>query len=266
MNTSGTRLPVSGNPLRLAVSGSPWRGAWYLAAYVFGVGWLLFSAAFLAVTSAAVFAVTLAGIPLLAAAAVALHGCADVERFRLRQVLTEPVHGYYQPVTEKGLIAQATTRWRDRATWRDVAYLIGLWAPLFILDTVVLTVWLILLAGIALPAWYWAPESTYGHGVTVHGVQLGYFPNGPHGAGGHGIYVQSLPSALAAAAVCLILFLIFNYVLVATARAHASVARSVLRAPGDPLAAARQVLTTPGPLGTLETTRRNGALGVGPPY
>jgi hypothetical protein len=265
MNTSDTRLPFWGNPLRLAVSGSLWRGAWYLTAYVFGTGWLLFSAAVLAVGSAAAFAVTLAGIPLLAAAAVALHGCADVERARLRQVLTEPVRGRYLPVTEKGLIAQATTRWRDRATWRDVAYLIGLWVPLFTLDTVVLTVWLTLLAGITLPAWYWAPESTYGHGVTVHGVQLGYFPNA-NGAGGHGIYVQTLSSALLTAAVCLVLFLIFNYVLVATARAHARVARSVLQAPADPLAAARQVLTAPGPLGTLETAGRNGVLGAGPPY
>ena len=50
----------------------------------------------------------------------------------------------------------------------------------------------------------------------------------------------------------LVLFLIFNYVLVITARAHAAVARSVLRAPTDPLAEAKNVLAGPGPLGPLD--------------
>ena len=78
------------------------------------------------------------------------------------------------------------------------------------------------------------------HGVsgiaTVHGVQLGYFPNGPHGHPSWGLYVDTLPKALLVAAVCLILFLLFNYVLVATARAHAAVARALLGARGRPAA------------------------------
>ena len=47
------------------------------------------------------------------------------------------------------------------------------------------------------------------------------------------------------------LFLLFNYVLVLTARMHARVAGALLRAPGDPLADAKEVLTHPGPLGKL---------------
>jgi hypothetical protein len=256
-----TRLRLYRNPLRLAVSGSPWRAAWYLAVYVFAIGWLLFAVAFTTTVTAAVLAITLAGIPLLVAAAGVLRGCAEVERGRLRRLLGEATPGGYQPVTGKGIVGQLKTRWRDTATWHDVAYLIGLWLPLHILDTVVLAVWLTFLAGITLPAWYWAPRDGAGLGyvsnTTIHGWVLGYFPHGPNGPGGVGLYVDTLPKALLAAAGFLVLFLIFNYVLVITARAHAAVARSVLRAPVDPLAEAKDVLAGPGPLGPLHASALN---------
>ena len=252
----GASLRLYRNPLRLAVSASPWRAAWYLAVYVFVTGWVLFAVAFTTTVTAAALAITLAGIPLLVAAAGVLRGCAEVERGRLRRLLGTPARGGYQPVTGKGIVAQLKTRWRDTATWHDVAYLTGLWVPLFILDTLVFAVWLTFLAGITLPAWYWAPHGNAGIGytsdTTVHGVVLGYFPHGPDGPGGAGLYVDTLPKALLAAAAFLVLFLIFNYVLVITARAHATVARQVLRAPADPLAQAKDVLAAPGPLGPLQ--------------
>ena len=145
----------------------------------------------------------------------------------------------------------------------------GLWVPLFVLDTIVFTVWLTFLAGVTLPAWYWAPRGNAGIGytspTTIHGVSLGYFPHGPNGRGAVGLYVDTLPKALLAAAVFLVLFLIFNYVLVITARAHAAVARSLLRAPADPLAEAKGVLAGPGPLGPLKDRTPNGGSPVGHP-
>ena len=253
------RLRRYRNPLRLAVSGSPWRAAAFLAVYIFVAGWLLFAIALTATVTAAVFMITLAGIPLLVAASGVLRGCASAERARLRQVLAGPVRGGYRPVTRPGIMAQVRTRWRDPSTWRDLAYLIGLWPPLLALDLTVLSVWLTLLAGVTLPAWYWAPRGNVGvgyvNGAPVHGVALGYFPNGPHGAGGWGLYVDTLPRALLAAAVFLVAFLLFNYVLVLTARAHARIASALLRAPADPLAPAKEVLTRPGPLGPLHAAR-----------
>jgi hypothetical protein len=249
------RLRLSWNPLWLAVSGSTWRSAGFLAGYVFLAGWLLFAVAFTATVTAAVFMITLAGIPLLVAASGVLRGCAAAERARLRPVLIGPVRGGYRQVTRPGIMAQVRTRWSDPSTWRDAAYLIGLWPLLFALDTIVLTVWLTLLAGVALPAWYWAPPQTFGNGQTAHGVALGYFPNGPHGPGSWGLFVDTLPTALTAAGCFLVAFLLFNYVLVLTAQAHARVARALLRAPADPLAPAREVLTRPGPLGPLHAAR-----------
>ena len=93
----------------------------------------------------------------------------------------------------------------------------------------------------------------------MHGVAFGYFPHGPYGHGAVGVFIGTLPSALVAAAVCLVLFLLFNYVLVATARAHALVARGLLSAPADPLDEVREVLDQPGPLGALSATASIGS-------
>jgi hypothetical protein len=211
-----TRLSLRRDPFRLALSRGPWASAWYLFSYQF-VGWLLFAIAFTAAVTGAVLSVTLAGLPVLVAAAVAIRWCANVERVRLRTVEPGPVRGRYREAAGPGVMAQLRARWRDSATWRDVAYLLGLFGPLAALDLAVLTVWLVFLAGITLPAWYWAPRQTFGNGMVAHGVQLGYFPNGPHGHPGYGLYVDTLPKALLAAAICLLLFLLFNYALVATA-------------------------------------------------
>jgi hypothetical protein len=249
-----TRLRLYRNPLRLAVSASPWRSAPFLLSYVL-MGTVLFALVLTATATTAALAITLAGLPLLVASSAFVRGCASAERWRLRLVLPGPLRGGYRPVTQPGIMSQIRTRWRDPATWRDLAYLIGLWPLLLVLDVAVFSVWLTLLAGVTMPAWYWAPPQTLDNGQTAHGIQLGYFPNGPHGPGGWGLYVDTLPKALLAAAGFLVAFLLFNYVLVLTARAHARIASSMLRAPGDPLADAKEVLSRPGPLGPLYSAR-----------
>jgi hypothetical protein len=242
-------LTLRRDPVRLLFSRGLWAGVWYLAAYQV-VGWVLFAIALSAGLAAAMLSITLAGLPLLIAAAATIRWCAQVERLRLVPV-GGIVRAGYRPVAAAGMLARLRTEWRDPATWRDIAYLIGLFVPLVTLGFIVLAVWLVLLAGITLPAWYWAPWQDI-NGVRYHGAQLGYFPNGPHGHPGYGYYIATLPQALLAAAVFLVAFLLFNYVLVATARAHASVARNLLAAPADPLREAREVLSRPGPLGSLE--------------
>jgi hypothetical protein len=86
------------------------------------------------------------------------------------------------------------------------------------------------------------------NGLTAHGVQLGYFPNGPSGHGAVGVYVDTLPKALLAALVFLLVLVPFSYLLALTARTHASVARALLRPPEDPLAPAKDLLRRSGPL------------------
>jgi hypothetical protein len=241
-----SQLSLRRDPIRLLLSSGLWRCVWYLLAYQV-VGWVVFAIALSAALTGALLSITLAGLPVLVAAAATIRWCADVERARLRPMVTGPVAGTYRPVTGSGVMTQLRIRWRDPATWRDIAYLLGMFVPLVALDFVVLTVWLVFLAGITLPAWYWAPWQTI-HGVRYHGYQLGYFPNGPHGHPAWGLYVDTLPKALLTAVACLILFLLSNYVLVATARAHAAVARGLLGPAEDPLREAKEVLDRPGPL------------------
>jgi hypothetical protein len=248
------RLNLRRDPIRLTLSAAPWKSAWYLFSYLFiGAGLCAITLAVAGVGAG--FGVTLAGLPLLIGAASTIRWCANVERARLRSIQPEPVIARYRSPAGGGLVNRLRTHWTDPATWRDLAYLISMYIPLAVLDAVVFAVWLTFLAGITLPVWYWAPWQSI-HGVRYHGYQLGYFPNGPHGPGGWGLYVGSLPKALLVAAVCLVAFLLFNYVLVATARAHAFVARSLLSEPVDPLKEAKEVLREPGPLAAVEAAGR----------
>ncbi|HEX9042206.1 MAG TPA: sensor domain-containing protein [Trebonia sp.] len=248
-------LTLRRDPVRLLLSRGLWAGTWYLLAYQV-TGWVLFTIALSVTLTGAVLCVTLAGIPLLIGAAAAIRWCADVERARLLPFCGD-VGSHYRQQAASGMLSRVRVLWRDPAIWRDIAYLLGMLVPLVTLDLIVLTVWLVLLAGITLPAWYWAPWQTV-HGVRFHGAQLGYFPDGPHGHLAYGLYIDTLPKALLAAAAFAIAFLLFNYVLVATARAHVAVARHLLGAPEDPLRAAREVLGRPGPLSAAESAAHPG--------
>jgi len=257
-----TRLTLRHNPIGLVFSASLWRSAGYLFSSLI-VSTLLFAVALSTSMLALVLGITVAALPLLVAAAAVIRGCASVERFMLRQVFTRPVIAHYPAPIGSGLWRQARARWGEGTTWRDLGYLVGLWPLLFALDTAVFTLWATFLAGVTLPLWY---SHVPGLGIGVGnsslqgppGVMIGYFPHGVRGPGSQGLYVDSLPKALLAAAGFAVMFLLFNYVLVATARLHAQVARALLQRPTDPLAPARAVLAGPGPLGPIVGTAASG--------
>ena len=227
-------IPLYRNPLRLALSASPWRSVQYLAGHLVG-GTFLGAAAALVTTAGATASATVAGIPLLRPAASTVRRCADAERRRLRLVWRAPVRAAYATSSETGTLSRAVATWRDPAIWRDLGYLVALWCPLALLDASVLAVWAALLTGVTLPFWYWAPRGTdlvgYVRGSTVDGLALGYFPHGPAGPGAVGLYADSLPKAMLAAAIFGVLLLLFNYVLVTAARTHAAFARACLASP-----------------------------------
>ena len=255
--TVDSRLRLPGNPFRLLFSASPWLAAGYLLSYLVVSG-VLFAIVVTASVATAALAVTVALAPLLIASAAVIRGCAQAERGRLRQVLREPVRGSYPGSRELGLWRRARAVWASGATWRDVAYLAGLWVPLFTLDTIVFAIWACFLAGITLPLWYrHVADVCIGSCGSKHvpGVLIGSYPNGPHGAGASGLWLyQSIGPALFVAVGCAVAFLLFNYVLVLTARIHGQVAWAVLGTHRDPLGPALQVLAEPGPLGPLSPT------------
>ena len=148
----------------------------------------------------------------------------------------------------EGFFGLLKAQWADRTTQRGIVHFGLTFVPLYALTTLVFSVWVSLLGTITAPIWYRYIPVTFDNGTKAHGLAWGYFPNGPHGSGGWGVWIGSTGSATVAALVSLALLLAFNYVLVATARIHVNALRAVIADYRDPLAQAKQVLTTPGPL------------------
>lgn len=241
------RLQIHRNPLRMAFSSGVWASSWYLLSYLV-VGTVLFSVIVsLAATSASLVVVWL-GLPLLVGTAYFIRGCLILERGRTRAVVPEGLPALPPMPTPDGFFANVKATWQDRVTLRGLAYFTVLYVPLFILDTAVWTVWVTFLGAITIPIWYRYVPFDF-DGQSVHGIAWGYFPHGPHGKDSIGFFIGSDKSAAVAAVAGLVLLLAWNYVLVVTARLHAGVVRTVV-AGRDPMAPARRVLESPGPLST----------------
>jgi hypothetical protein len=94
---------------------------------------------------------------------------------------------------------------------------------------------------ISLPIWYRYVPQRFDNGTTAHGVAFGSFPNGPHGSGARGVFVDDLSTALFAAALGVVLLLAAaNYLAVAVARTHTAITRALLRPATDAASAAQQ--------------------------
>lgn len=246
-----TRLRMYRNPFRMLFSAGLWASAWYLlSSMVLGIA--LFSVvASIAVTSAALVVVW-AGLPLLIGTGYFIRGCVVMERGRARAVVPEGLPSLPPVEAAEGFFPTLKAVWSNRVTQRGLAHFTLLAVPLFVLETVVWTIWVVFLAGVTVPVWYrYIPRSF--NGRHWHGLEYGYFPNGPHGKGSIGFWIGSDLSATVAAVAALVLLLAWNYVVVATARVHVNATRSVV-VQRDPLASARRVLETPGPLTSARTT------------
>jgi len=236
-----------GNPLRLAATSLPWRAGLLMVSY-FAVGTALFTVTLVAGVASVGLLVTAAGIPLLVAVAWLVRAAARVERWRVRLITGEFIDSAYLPVSV-GLIATLRTRWTDPATWAHLGYLVALYPLLFVLDVVAFTLWFGLVGAVTVPIWYRFSGTTFPNGESGDGIALGYFPNGPDGAGAVGLWIGDLATALTTAAVSLVLLLLVgNSLVVAAARLHTRIARRLLGPPVDPLAAAKAMLASPGPL------------------
>lgn len=226
MNTARLRFRA---PLALLFSPAPWTATWYLFCSLV-LGAVGFAIGLTVLLTGAVLGWLWLGLPLLAAGLVVTRALASVERHRVRPPIPAP----YRPARKHGLRGRLGERVRDPATGRDMVLLIALWVPLFVLDTVALTVWLVSFALISLPIWYRYVPQTFDNSTTAHGVAFGSFPNGPHGGGARGVFVDDLPTALFAAALgAVLLVAAANYLAVAAARTHATIARALLRPTTD---------------------------------
>ncbi|MER7702103.1 sensor domain-containing protein [Kitasatospora sp. NPDC097605] len=239
----GDRLDGGAGPLSTLFSAAPWRAAGYLAGYLVAAPGL-FAVSLLAVLAGAVLSLFSFTVLLVSGSAWVLRCCAQVERGRA-VLVADPIPYRYRDSAGLDLTARLRTRLGDAAVGRDCAYLVLLFPPLLLLDAAALLVWLVLLAGVSLPLWFRAVDSTHADGTVAPGVRIGPSADGP------ALWLDTWPAALGAAVLCLLLAALWSRPLVAAARLHLLVARTLLRPPTDPLAAARRVLAEPGPLARL---------------
>ena len=219
------------NPFRQLFSVSLLRACGYLLSYVF-VGTALFAAAATVLLVGLVANVTWLGIPLLTGAGYFQRGCASVERWRARLVGGTADPRPLDIPAGTPMFTRLREVWTDPVTVRSAGFLIVLYPVLLLLDLVVAAVFVAWCGMVVLPLWYWA--------IPAPGVLLG-FPDG-------GFYVSSLPAAAGVALVALVLAAATAYPVVGAARLHRTVVRRALGPYRDPLAEARAVLISPGPL------------------
>lgn len=237
----GSRLTRHPNTLRMLFSPAPWRATVYLASYLL-TGSCLFVVATTAVLAGVLFSQLTITVALTIGSAWVVRCCAQVERGRAVLVGT-PIPAAYRELTEPGLSGHLKARYTDPVFFRDCAYLILVAPFLLALDVLVLVLWLSLLAGVALPLWFWSITNHQQDGSFRTGVRLGR----SNGAG-VGVWIDSWPAALFAMVVFLALAMYACNAVVAAARLNLRVANALLRPPPDPLAQAKRVLAEPGPL------------------
>ena len=240
------RLRMYRNPIRMLFSAGVWASAWYLfSSLVLSI--VLFCVITSITVTSGALVIIWAGLPLLVGTAYFIRGCVVLERGRARAVVPEGLPALPPVPTAEGFFPTLKAVWRERITQRGLAHFTVLALPLFLLDTVVWTIWVALLepsrsrsGGATSPRTTTASTCTVCSSATSPTVRTARARSG---------LIGSDLSATVAAAAGLVLVLAWNYVLVATARVHTNSVRAVV-AGRDPMAAARRVLAAPGPLST----------------
>ncbi|MCP3755820.1 sensor histidine kinase [Streptomyces sp. TBY4] len=200
-------LPTPGRYLR---SARPWRAAGYLL-----TGGITGAFAFIVLTllavSGTVLAVVLVGLPLLAALALAGVPFAAVERRRLRLYApgSAPLADPHRDPDRTGLAAWAGTRFREQATWRELAYAVLTATLLWPLELLAVGTALLVPADLLATPVLLALDGEQVNPLKIHGI-TGY------------------PEALLCAAAGLLLLPLLLYGLGAAAAARAALARLML--------------------------------------
>ncbi|MGW3648258.1 sensor histidine kinase [Streptomyces sp. NPDC000878] len=118
------------------VSWWPWRAVAHLVSGAVA-GSFVFVLVVLMVVAGSVLAVVLVGLPLLVALALSGIPVARVERLRLRIVDAEAVPDPHREPVVPGLRAWLVVRLRERATWRELGYVVLFAGVLWPLDALV---------------------------------------------------------------------------------------------------------------------------------
>jgi hypothetical protein len=238
-----TTIVVRRSPLRNIAGWGLWRATVYLASYL-PTGLVLFGGGAVMLVVCLPAGITWLGLPLLIGAAAFARGAAHIERHRALLV-GERIEPAPRAQAGHGLIGTVRSVWSDRGTWKAAGYVLLLFPLLFVLDFGALLLWVISLAGVTLPLWYWSLSMRVPNGTRINGMWLGY-------------PVDNLPVALLTALGFAVLAVALAYVVIGAAVLHRAVVAALLGPRLDPLAEVRRELAEPGPLNAyrLPTTCR----------
>lgn len=132
----------------------PWRAAGYLLSSApVGLAALVVIAGYAVVAGG--LTLVLVGLPLLALLGLVGIPVAAVERWRLRLIDADPAPSGHRPPGRPGVVALLRTRYREQATWRELAYTLLFAVVLWPLDLLAAGVALAVALGlIATPSWW----------------------------------------------------------------------------------------------------------------
>lgn len=185
-----------------------------MLSFPLGIAWFV-----VLVTMAAVGAGTAiiwVGVPLLALAVLLCRGGASLERLRAQAMLGVHIASPYRPLPAARLAVRWRARLRDRATWRDLAYLLLL-LPVGIVEfALMVAFWSLSLQLIAFPLLVLLPEEWQ---PDLWGDRL--------------LGVDNVVDALPFSALGLLLLLVTSWITKRLGAAHASYASSLLGPKGD---------------------------------
>jgi signal transduction histidine kinase len=193
------------NPFRLLKTWEPYVSAIFLLLnFALGLFWFIFLVTTISVGVG--LAITLVGIPILVLTMIIWRGGAMAERWRFRFMFGDTILEPYKEVPEGSFWKRVKTHLSDSGTWLDLAYLLLL-GPIGIAEFVILVVSVsVPVSLIVLPTYYWSAHPELVPNWTI----------------------DTLPEALAACAVGLVLLPIGVMLIVAITRGHRAMARWML--------------------------------------
>lgn len=157
-------------------------------------------------------AVFIIGLPLIALCAFVFRWTAELDRRNAALVLGAPLHGSYRSHGGEHFLTRLFAPLRDPQTWRDLLWLVLHSLIGFAFGVAALTAIGLVVAAITMPAWYWAIEGSPDIGVWS---------------------IDTLPKALAATGVGLLLLPVLAGVLRLMALGESRLAAALLGPTGE---------------------------------
>jgi signal transduction histidine kinase len=199
--------------LRAPIEPRTWTAALYLvASLAVGVFWFVVLVTGISVGLSLV--IIWVGLPILGLTMLAWRGGAWLERRWIGLMLGARIPEPYRPLPFGGLLARWLAMAADPATWKDFAYLVLLFPLGLIWFVVTVTLWSLALSLLTVPIYYrLLPDAR---------IEVVWFSDRPN------VILDTVPEALAAAALGVVLVVAAAWATRGMANAHAFIAQGLL--------------------------------------